>query len=133
LHVQDAGKLIHEYGKYSSGGGVFAREMVRDSAKAMPPHEWWQMFCSTECPLLTKLAMKMLSQSASASSCEQNWSHFDFIHSPRRNRLTITRATKLVWLFSNLRLSKRTQALDQEDLTLAWDDPEPEAEHTDVE
>jgi hypothetical protein len=30
-------------------------------------------------------------------------------------------------------LDKRTQALDQEDLTLAWDDPEPEIEHTDVE
>ena len=38
-----------------------------------------------------------------------------------------------MWLFSKLRSSKRTQALDQEDLTLAWDDPEPETEHTDVE
>jgi len=44
------------------------------------------------------------------------------VHSVRRNRLTTKRATKLVWLFSNLRLVKCTQAAEQEQLATSWNE-----------
>ena len=50
------------------------------------------------------LAMKVLSQPASASGAEQSWSEYDYIHSKRRNRLKPDTASKLVYVHSNLRL-----------------------------
>lgn len=44
---------------------------------------------------------------------QQNLSSFQYIHSDSRNRLTTKNATDLVWLYSNLRLLKRTQVLEQ--------------------
>jgi len=38
-----------------------------------------------------------------------------------RNRLTTSRACKLVWLYSNLRLAQRTQALEQGNQAPAWE------------
>jgi len=57
------------------------------------------------------LAIKLLSQPASPSCCERNWSTYSFIHSVKRNALTPERAEDLVFVNSNLRhLSRRTDA-----------------------
>jgi len=48
-----------------------------------------------------------------SSRCKQNWSNFSFVHSDSRNLLTTSRACKLVWPYSNLRLAERTQSLEQ--------------------
>ncbi len=37
-----------------------------------------------------------------------------------RNRLTTKHATDLVWLYSCLRLAKRTQSLEQQDMAQPW-------------
>jgi len=79
----------------------------------MQPYAWWAMY-GAALPKLQAIAMEVLSHSATASSCEQNWSKFQQVHSSARNRLNTRRADKLVWLFSNLRLVKRMQAMDQE-------------------
>ncbi len=42
-------------------------------------------------------AIKLTVQSATASSCEQNWSNYSFIHCKSHNRLGQQRAEKLVW------------------------------------
>ncbi len=47
---------------------------------------------------------------ANASRTEVN---FSFVHSDSRNRLTTSRACKMVWPYSNLRLAERTQSLEQ--------------------
>ena len=41
--------------------------------------EWWFMY-GNQTPTLRNLAIKVLSQTASSSICERNWSTFAFIH-----------------------------------------------------
>jgi len=64
--------------------------------------------------------VKVLSQSATASACEQNWSNSQHVHSSARNRLSAKHADKSVWLYSNLRSVKRMQAMDQGQQAQAW-------------
>ena len=55
--------------------------------------------------------MKLLSQLASSSCCERNWSTYSFIHGVKRNALTPERVEDLVFVHINLRhLSRRTDA-----------------------
>lgn len=47
----------------------------------------------------------------SSSACERNWSHYDYIHSRKRNRLTASKARDLVYVFTNGRLTKRLKSV----------------------
>ena len=69
-------------------------------------YEWWRMF-GGDAPNLQKLAIKLLSQIASSSGCECNWSVFERIHTKKRNRLEHQRLNDLVYIYYNLRLQNR--------------------------
>jgi hypothetical protein len=62
---------------------------------------WWQMFGYSK-PALQKLAMRLVSQCASTTGCEQNWFTFAFIHTKVHNRLTYEKLHKLVYVNYNL-------------------------------
>ena len=68
--------------------------------------EWWRLF-GTDARILQKLAIRLLSQTASSSGCERNWSLFDRIHTKRRNKLEHKRLNDLVYVNYNLRLKYR--------------------------
>jgi hypothetical protein len=53
---------------------------------------------------LQRIAMKLLSQCASSSGCERNWSSFGFIHTKLHNKLGHNKLHKLVFVNYNLRL-----------------------------
>jgi hypothetical protein len=55
-------------------------------------------------PVLQKLAMRLVSQCASATGCEQNWITFIFIHTKVCNRLTYDKLYKLLYVNYNLRI-----------------------------
>ncbi|CAN1777080.1 hypothetical protein LINPERHAP1_LOCUS13889 [Linum perenne] len=57
-----------------------------------------------ETPPLQNIAIKLLSQTTSSSSCERNWSVFEHIHTKRRNRLEHKRVSDLVFVHYNMRL-----------------------------
>ena len=71
--------------------------------------EWWAMFGSSA-PTLTKLALRLVSQCASSSGCERNWSTFAFIHTKVRNRLSYKKLHKLVYVNYNLRIQNNLDA-----------------------
>jgi hypothetical protein len=96
-------RIAQQLHKYRSKQGLFGREAAQDSVAYMPGYTWWESFGAV-CPELQSVALKVLSQGSAASACELLWSHFDFIHNKRRNRLTAERANDLVFVFSNLRL-----------------------------
>ena len=108
LGPEQGALAVQQYNVYATQQGIFGTEMAKSSAKTMSPHEWWNSFGSST-PQLKSLAMKILSQPASASSSEQSWSEYDFVHSKRRNRLKVKVASKLVYVHSNLRLLRRTR------------------------
>lgn len=72
--------------------------------------------------------MRVLAQPTSASSCERNWSTYDFVHSKRRNRLCHARADKLVYVFSNLRLLTHATAGSYEEAQVGWQYVDADAE-----
>ncbi|XP_038711807.1 uncharacterized protein LOC120006002 [Tripterygium wilfordii] len=75
-------------------------EMVNEN------NEWWRTF-GYDIPNLQKLIVHLLSQTASSSGCERNWSVFERVHTKKRNRLAHERLSDLVFVHYNLRLQKR--------------------------
>ena len=104
---EDAGSMaVEQFNLYQEGKGLFGTGMAQQSAARMAPHSWWKSYGAAT-PQLQQLAMKILSQPASAAASEQSWSEYDFVHSKKRNRLKSQVASKLVYVHSNLRLLSR--------------------------
>ena len=92
------------------------------------PIGWWDMH-GDEAPEIQHLAIRLLSQIASSSAAERNWSTYSFIHSIKRNRLTSRRAEKLVAVHSALRLAHRKTPEYRMGPAVRWDvDLEDEAQ-----
>ena len=121
------GNFTNELEKFRQQQGILARSIAQDAIKTSPAHVWWNAYGATT-PLLQKFAIKVFSRGVSACACERNWSTYDLIHSKRRNSLTPARANDPVYVFSNLRLAKRLQDLDYQELVLEWSDSEDEEE-----
>ncbi|KAL4598973.1 hypothetical protein ACB092_11G093700 [Castanea dentata] len=68
-------------------------------------YEWWKLFGSCA-PTLQKIAIRILSQIAASSGCEQNWSVFQKIHSKIRNSVEHQRLNDLVYVHYNYRLKE---------------------------
>ena len=68
--------------------------------------EWWKLWGGCA-PTLQKFAIRILSQTASSSGCERNWSVFERIHTKKRNRLEHQRLNDLVFVHYNYRLKNR--------------------------
>ena len=65
--------------------------------------KWWFMY-GNHTSALRKLAIKVLSQTASSSACERNWSTFARIRTKQRNRLAYPRLQQLVFCYYNMKL-----------------------------
>jgi len=100
--------------------GCWQRAVVQNAMSNTSAHAFWTLLGS-RAPELQSLAIQVLSQVSSASACERAWSAYAFIHDKKRNRLTASRASKLVWVFSNLRLVKSMQSLDCKEQFPEWD------------
>ena len=113
-------KVNAEYGQFSGTLGFFGEAHVMDASAREDPLSWWASYGSST-PRLQALAFRLLSQPASSSCCERNWSSFSNIHSIKRNRLASSRAEDLVYVHSNLRMLSRKK----EDYTIGpssfWD------------
>jgi hypothetical protein len=51
--------------------------------------------------------VRILSQTVSSSQCERNWTTFSLIHTKPRNRLTMDKLRRLVFVHYNMRLRER--------------------------
>jgi hypothetical protein len=69
-----------------SQGPFFDTPLVKDLD--LLPHDWWDLTKVNGCTLAL-IAHRILAQVCSASSCEQNWSSYSFIHSKIQNQLTL--------------------------------------------
>ena len=76
---------------------------------------------------LQQIAIRILSQPSSASGCERNWSMFEHIHSKRRNRLSVQKMNKLVFVHYNLRIRIR-EILDSDAAPITLEEVDPESE-----
>ena len=117
---QELAAVKEEYARFSSCSEEFNDPDSIHDRWAVSPMTWWTNH-GQSVPLLMGLVMKLLSQPASSSCCERNWSTYSFIHSVKRNALTPERAEDLVFVHSNLRhLSRRNNAYKKGE-TRMWD------------
>uniref|UniRef100_K4A0K6 HAT C-terminal dimerisation domain-containing protein n=1 Tax=Setaria italica TaxID=4555 RepID=K4A0K6_SETIT len=94
---------------FRMGEGDFGHSTAINDRQHMLANEWWQTYgCSA--PNLQKLALRVLSQTCSASGCERNWSLFEHVHNKKRNKLEHQRLNDIVYVYCNLRLH---QSLDE--------------------
>ena len=70
-------------------------------------------------PILSDVAIRILSIPATSAASERNWSTFGFIHSKLRNRLHEKRVEKIVYIFWNLRMLR---AIDKPVTLKGWVD-----------
>ena len=86
----------------------------------LDPLKWWANH-GQSIPMLQKLALQLLNQPASSSSCERNWSTCNFIHNIQRNKLAPERVEDLVFIHNNLRLLSRKAEDYSTGPTRMWD------------
>ncbi|RVW67646.1 hypothetical protein CK203_063076 [Vitis vinifera] len=124
--IYNHGWLLAQMRKYC-GGTLFdwelqdAKRGFGDRAtiaarSTMVPAEWWFMY-GNQTPTLRKLAIKVLSQIASSSAYERNWSTFTLIHTRQRNRLAYPRMEQLVFCYYNMRLKLRDMEAENDQVT----------------
>jgi len=118
-NIQSQVKAVQQYATYRAGHGMFARQMAIAAAKEMPAYRWWMSF-GAHVPELQHVAIRVLAQVTSASSCERNWSTFDFIHTKKRNRMKCERVRDIVFVHANLRLKDKVENINYMENTIEW-------------
>ncbi|OMP06034.1 hypothetical protein CCACVL1_01744 [Corchorus capsularis] len=104
--VQTSANLVSEIALFRDRIGSFGQKLAINTYKTLKPDDWWNVYGGSA-PNLQKVAIRLLSQTASSSGCERNWSAFEKIHSKRRNRLEHQRLNDLVFVHYNLKLKNR--------------------------
>lgn len=73
--VETKVKIYTDVCLYKERGSRFGGKAATNMAETTHPLQWWDIF-GVETVELRKLARRILSLCASASSCERNWSTF---------------------------------------------------------
>ncbi|XP_052148295.1 uncharacterized protein LOC127767110 [Oryza glaberrima] len=107
VKIQD--KIQKELNVYrSEAAGDFRRQMAIRARRTLPPAEWWYTYGGA-CPNLTRLAVRILSQTCSAKGCDRRHISFEQIHDQRMNLFERQRMHHLTFVQYNLRLQHRQQ------------------------
>jgi hypothetical protein len=99
-------KVREEFACFVAGLEDFADISALEERSTMNLIKWWTCHGANGV-YLQSLATRILSQVASSSLVERNWSTYGFIHSVKRNRLGSQKAEDLVYVHSNLCLVSR--------------------------
>ncbi|GMI63918.1 hypothetical protein HRI_000061100 [Hibiscus trionum] len=101
-------RMVNQLLTFQGKHETFGTPQAQRAWSQMNPAEWWMIY-GTCTPELQRLAIKVLSQTTSASNCERNWSTFSYIHTKARNRLKDKKLETLVFTYYNMRLKMRHQ------------------------
>ncbi|XP_059068344.1 uncharacterized protein LOC131858887 [Cryptomeria japonica] len=116
--------IISELQSYKRARGrLFSSPLAIRGRTTQKPSSWWEDWGGNT-PNLQRLALRILSQPCSTSSCEHNWSLFDAIYTKKLYKLTRQRLNDLAFVKYNLRL--RTRKLeDQSEQLIDLDEIDP--------
>ena len=112
--------LREQFASFHMKKGLYSLPGAQLDAVTMDAIDWWSTY-GAETPELAEVAKKVLSQPITSLSAERNWSTYSYIHSVKRNRLTCSRADKLVYVHSNARLCSRFSEAYKEGPHKKWD------------
>ncbi|KAH7430047.1 hypothetical protein KP509_09G080400 [Ceratopteris richardii] len=94
----DGRDAFHQRVAYVNREGSFGDLWHIEAIQKHPPPIWWKEY-GGEAVELQHIAMRVLLVAASSRSCERNRRAYDFLHSKQRNRLSVSRANDLVYVF----------------------------------
>lgn len=77
---------------------------------------------------MQNLAVKILSQTASSSAAERNWSLNGFFHNKKRCRLNSKTIEKMVYIHGNTRLLDKITDVDYDEAVGDWEQLESASE-----
>lgn len=99
--------------EYKTCTGTFDLPLAWNTINNIDPVAWWRGNFEISAPELCKVAVRILEIPSSSAASERNWSTFSYIHDKKRNRLTNERVMKLVYIYSNYKLTRpRQESLD---------------------
>jgi hypothetical protein len=104
-------RVLNQLTQYKDLTGRFSDELAQAAMNTLPAYKWWELFGSST-PDLARIAIQVLSQVCCASSAEQSWAEYEYIHSKRRNRLSPQKASDLLFVSANLRLLKKIASVN---------------------
>ncbi|KAK7285200.1 hypothetical protein RJT34_19961 [Clitoria ternatea] len=108
--VQD--KIMKELNLYKTGAGDFGRKMAVRARDNLLPSEWWSTY-GGGCPNLSRLAIRILSQTSSVVFCKRSWIPFEQINNTL-NYIERQHLTDLVFVHSNLRFRQMFMSKEQD-------------------
>ncbi|GAU17928.1 hypothetical protein TSUD_330520 [Trifolium subterraneum] len=132
-------KLTAEMRSFRNCEDSFGRKTAIEDRTEVLLDQWWEMY-GTEAPNLKKLAIRILSQTCSASGCERNWSvnkkkqnydpinfetlddHFDWVLEDSPPFLTIEEVEALRNDLANMTIQPLSNDIDQLNLDEVEDD-----------
>jgi hypothetical protein len=124
--------LLQEQDNPSSGAAI-----AKTAAGKIPAYQWWTNF-GASVPELQSFAVRVLSQTASSSEAERNWSLFGFEQSKRCCSLKCTTMDKMVFIHANTRLIDKISDVCYEEPHIVWEldaatesDSDESGSHTD--
>ncbi|XP_074306053.1 uncharacterized protein LOC141641282 [Silene latifolia] len=102
----DLKNVYTEYGHFAMGLENFSENYILDARSTEEPLSWWANYGAST-PMLQSLAFKLLSQPASSSCCERNWSIFSLVQRIKRSRLSPQMMYDLMFVHRNLCILER--------------------------
>ena len=99
---------LNEFGKYCCQYDYLTEEKLEEY-RSEDPRSYWSTEGKSKFPLLAVIASRLFLIPASNCASERNWKCFSSIHTKKRNRLTVEKCQKLVFVCVNSFL------LDEED------------------
>ncbi|CAG8837751.1 31584_t:CDS:1, partial [Gigaspora margarita] len=97
--------------------GIFNLSLAWNAVNEVDLVAWWEGNFKESLPELCKVASRILTIPLSSAATERNWSNFFYIHDKKRSWLTPPRVLKLVYIYSNYKLT--CSKLESSDMTKA--------------
>ena len=104
-------KVVKEFVAFRHREPPF-HNMLEPGEKMLSAHAWWDF--EGACGKLTApIAKRILAQSVSSFACERNWSSCSYVHNKSRNKLATSRATDLVYVYTNSKVVATSKNKDE--------------------
>ncbi|XP_034944831.1 uncharacterized protein [Chelonus insularis] len=95
-------KVLKDLTDYVSESSMWSYDYVKRASIITSACQWWQSICQKSS--LSKIAVAILTLPATSAATERSFSTQGWIHSSKRNKLSIDRAGKITYIARNLKL-----------------------------
>lgn len=97
-------EILVELAQYAGKAAFFSNAYLWKNTDKIDSNTWWKGYCGRT--VLKDVALAIISLAPSSAATERSFSRYSFIHTKKRNRLSVERAGKLAYISFNLNLEQ---------------------------